>query len=116
MNDADTIKFLEFHQNEPVLWDPTTEDYENLDSRAAAARRIESAMAIDGFTDVHVIIKFKNLRSPYSQEFKKILQSTKSECFSDDVHTPKVRWFKLMDSFLRPHVKGRKTQSNLVRI
>ncbi|KAG5880110.1 hypothetical protein JTB14_011613 [Gonioctena quinquepunctata] len=92
MNDADTIIFLEFYQNEPVLWDPTRKGYKNQDSREAAARIIATAMAIDGFTDVH---------------------STKSGCSSDDVYTPKVRWFKLTDSFLRPHVKGRETQSNL---
>lgn len=115
MNDAETLKFLEFYQNEPVLWDPTREDYKNRNARAAAAKRIASAMAIDDFTDVHVIMKFKNLRSSYSQELKKIQQSIKSGCSLDDVYIPKVRWFKLMDSFLRPHVKGRETHSNFVR-
>ncbi|XP_071051372.1 uncharacterized protein [Onthophagus taurus] len=70
-------------------------------------------MEIDGFTEIHVIMKFKNLRSSYLQEIKKIRQSMKSGCCSDEVYTPKVRWFKIMDSFLKPDVKARETQSNL---
>ena len=116
MNDADTNNFLELYQNEPVLWNPTREDYKKRESRAAAARRIATAMEIDGFTETHVITKFKNLRSSYLQEVKKNRQSMKSGSSSDEVYTPKVRWFKTMDSFLKPHVKERETQSNLVSI
>ncbi|XP_072383246.1 uncharacterized protein [Diabrotica undecimpunctata] len=113
MNDADTNKFVMLYKNEPVLWDPAIEDYKKRESRAAAAKRIAAEMNLDGFTEVHVIIKFKNLRSSYMQELKKIRQSINSGCPSDAIYTPKVGWFKIMDGFLKPHVKARETEPNL---
>jgi hypothetical protein len=114
MCDRDTIKFIELYESEPILWDRTLKNYKSRECRGAAAKRIAKTMGIDGFTEVHVLIKFKNLRSSYLQELKKIHQSKKSGSSTDEVYTPKVIWFKLMDSFLRPHVKSRDTQSNLV--
>ncbi|KAK9736674.1 Alcohol dehydrogenase transcription factor Myb/SANT-like [Popillia japonica] len=115
MSDAETVTLLELYQNKPVLWDPTRDDYnEKRDSRAVAARKIAAVMTIEGFTDIHVIMNFKNLRSSYTQEIKKIAESKKSGCSSNEVYVPKVAWFKIMDSFLKPHVKARKSQSNLI--
>ncbi|XP_050509237.1 uncharacterized protein LOC126886376 [Diabrotica virgifera virgifera] len=113
MNDADTNKFVILYKNEPVLWDPSREEYKKRECRAAAARRIAAEMDIRGFTEVHVVIKFKNLRSSYMQELKKIKQSMKSGCSPDEVYTPKVGWFTIMDGFLKPHVKSRENQLNL---
>lgn len=114
MSDAETLKFLEYYRNEPALWDSTNEGYKKRDTRAAAAQRIVEALNLSDFGPSHVITKFKNLRSSYAQELKKIAASTKSGASTDNVYVPKVVWFKTMDSFLRPHVKSRDTQSNLV--
>lgn len=114
MSDAETMKFLEYYRNEPALWDPTNDGYKKRDTRAAAARRIAEALHFPDFTASHVITKFKNLRSSYAQELKKIAASTKSGISTEDIYVPKVVWFKEMDAFLRPHVKSRATQSNLV--
>ncbi|XP_030747123.1 uncharacterized protein LOC115875751 [Sitophilus oryzae] len=113
MSDAETLKFLELYRNEPVLWDPTNRDYKKRDRRVAAAQRIADTLNLPGFTPPHVITKFKNLRSSYAQELKKISGSKKSGISADDVYMPKVIWFREMDAFLRPYVKARSTQSNL---
>lgn len=114
MSDAETLKFLECYRNEPVLWDPTNEGYKIKETRAAAAQRVARALNIPDFTAAHVIVKFKNLRSSYAQELKKIAASTKSGVSNDNIYVPKVIWFKLMDAFLRPHVKSRAMLYNLV--
>lgn len=114
--DAETLKFLECYRNELVLWDPTDEGYKKRDKRAAAAQRIAEALNVTNFNASDIITKFKNLRSSYSQELKKIASSTKSGVGADDVYKPKMVWFKLMDAFLRPHVRTRETLSNLVSI
>ncbi|XP_031345055.1 uncharacterized protein LOC116172079 [Photinus pyralis] len=106
MSDKETLKFLKLCKQERVLWDPTFEGYTKRDVRIEAAKRIAAAMGLPDFTSFHVTAKFKNLRSSYLQEQKKIENSLSS---GDDVYTPKVVWFDTMDSFLRPHVKPRMT-------
>ncbi|XP_045465206.1 uncharacterized protein LOC123674269 isoform X3 [Harmonia axyridis] len=111
--DTQTVQFLEYYRNEKVLWDPSHEDYKKRDKRAAAAQRIAKKLNVPNFTGSHVCTKFKNLRSSYSQELKKIASSERSGVSSDDIYTPKVFWFKVMNGFLRPHVRTRETMSNL---
>lgn len=114
MSDRETVRFVELYENEPVLWNPQDLKYHKREARDAAASRIASQLGIEHFTAKHVVIKFKNLRSSYLQEVKKIKESSKSGCSSDDVYIPKVAWFPIMDRFLHSHVKSRKTHSNMV--
>lgn len=79
-----------------------------------ALQQLNELQNLKDFTASHVITKFKNLRSSYAQELKKIAASTKSGIATQEIYVPKVVWFKQMDAFLRPHVKSRATQSNLV--
>lgn len=111
MSNAETLKFLECYRNEPALWSPTNEGYKIKEARAAAAQRIAEALNIMDFTAYHVVIKFNNLRSSYAQELKKIAAS---EVSGESTYVPTVVWFKLMDAFLRPHVKSRAMLPNLV--
>ncbi|XP_071054830.1 uncharacterized protein [Onthophagus taurus] len=82
--------------------------------RMAAAKRISEELNIPGFGSKDVISKFKNLRSSYCQELKKIADSERSEAGTDDIYRPKIIWFELMNSFIRPFVQQRPTQSNLL--
>ncbi|XP_066152782.1 uncharacterized protein [Euwallacea fornicatus] len=115
MSDSETLKFLEYYRNEPSLWDPINEGYKKKEARTAAASRIAEALNLPNFTTAHVNNKFKNLRSSYAQELKKISGSAKSGASTGDVYVPKVVWFKQMDAFLKPHVKSRATLSKLRR-
>ncbi|KAG8333929.1 hypothetical protein J6590_100478 [Homalodisca vitripennis] len=101
--------------HERVLYDSTCKDYKDRDSRLAAAKRISEAMGINGFGPKEVITKFKNLRSSYCQELKKIADTERSGSGTDDIYVPtKVIWFENMNSFIRPFVQQRSTKSNLV--
>ncbi|KAF7381821.1 hypothetical protein HZH68_015694 [Vespula germanica] len=106
-------RFLDLYQTEPILYNPTLDEYRDRDMRAAAAQRISEALNIDGFGPKEVILKFKNLRSSYCQELKKIADSQRSGKSTDEIYKPKVVWFTKMNSFIRPFVQQRETQSNV---
>ena len=114
LSDSDTLRFLDLYHNEPILYNATLEEYRDRDLRAAAAKRISAALNIRGFGPAEIIRKFKNLRSSYCQELKKIAASKRSGRSTDEVYKPKVVWFEKMNSFLHPHVQQRPTKSNLV--
>lgn len=114
LQDTETIKFLELYAGERLLYESSCPEYKDRDLRLAAAKRISEAMGIAGFGPKEVIAKFKNLRSSYCQELKKIAESEKSGTGTDDVYVPKVIWFERMNSFIRPYVQQRQTKSNLV--
>nr|KAF7394464.1 hypothetical protein H0235_017059 [Vespula pensylvanica] len=109
-----TYTFLDLYQTEPILYNPTLDEYRDRDMRAAAAQRISEALNIDGFGPKEVILKFKNLRSSYCQELKKIADSQRSGRSTDEIYKPKVVWFTKMNSFIRPFVQQRETQSNVM--
>jgi len=113
-NDSETTQFLVLYSMEKVLYDPSLEEYRDRDLRAAAAKRISHELNIPGFGPKEVISKFKNLRSSFCQELKKISDSARSGKGTDDIYKPKVFWFDQMNSFIRPFVQQRPTQSNLV--
>lgn len=113
LSESKTVRFVELYKNETLLYDTTTQDYRNRDLRAAAAKRIAEALNVSGFGPREVITKFKNLRNAYSQELKKISDSKKLGS-TDDVYSPKVCWFATMDSFLRPFLHQRATQTSIV--
>ncbi|XP_047523546.1 uncharacterized protein LOC125061949 isoform X1 [Pieris napi] len=112
-NDSETTRFLELYSMEKVLYDPSLEKYRDRDLRAAAAKRISHELNIPGFGPKEVISKFKNLRSSFCQELKKISDSARSGKGTDDIYKPKVFWFDQMNSFIRPFVQQRPTQPNL---
>lgn len=101
-NDSETTRFLELYSMEKVLYDPSLEEYRDRDLRAAAAKRISHELNIPGFGPKEVISKFKNLRSSFCQELKKISDSARSGKGTDDIYKPKVFWFDQMNSFIRP--------------
>jgi|UniRef100_A0A2S2QAP1 hypothetical protein len=113
-NDNETTRFLELYSMEKVLYDPALDAYRDRDLRAAAANRISHELNIPGFGPREVIVKFKNLRSSYCQELKKISDSIRSRKDTDDIYKPKVFWFNQMNSFIHPFVQQRSTQSKSV--
>lgn len=114
LQDNETVKFLELYAAERSLYDASCKEYRDRDLRKAAANRISEAMDIPGFGPKEVCVKFKNLRSSYCQELKKIADSERSGSGTDSVYVPKVIWFRTMNSFIRPFVQQRPTKSNLV--
>ncbi|KAF0717755.1 L-cystine-binding protein tcyA [Aphis craccivora] len=99
MNDEQTMNFINYYEKEEVLWNTKLQAYRNRDARVEAVKRVVSAMNIEGFGPNHVISKFKNLRSSYCQELKKIATSEKSGASVEDIYVPHVIWFSKMDLF-----------------
>lgn len=113
-NKYETKLFLELYSMEKVLYNPDVNEYRDKHSRAAAINRISHKLNIPGFGPKDVIIKFKNLRSAYCLELKKITKSKISATNEGDIYKPRVFWFEHMDAFIRPFVQQRVTQSNMV--
>ncbi|XP_067013266.2 uncharacterized protein [Anabrus simplex] len=113
LSENNTVRLIQLYQSEPCLYDVKSDDYKNRDLRAAAVKRIAAAFSVEGFGPKEVVVKFKNLRNSYSQELKKIEDSEKSTTRADHVYVPKVHWFDVMDSFLRPQMYVRPSKTNL---
>lgn len=115
-SEAETIKFVELYRDHECLWNVCKPIYRNNQLRLAALEQIVAEMNIDGFSVAEARIKIKNLRNTYNQELQKIEKSIKSGMGGDDVYTPSMKWFKIMDAFVRKTKEKRSTQSNMVRI
>ncbi|XP_047032362.1 uncharacterized protein LOC124639170 isoform X2 [Helicoverpa zea] len=115
IDEAKTMELVELYKEEECLWNSTLDDYPNKAKRAKAASKIAQILNIPNFEGRHVMMKFKNLRNSYSQELKKIKQSIDElGADSPDVYRPKVQWFGLMDSFIRPHLQAARLPTMLI--
>lgn len=113
INDRKTLQLISEYKKEPCLWNSSLNDYPNKSKRARAAEKIARILNIKNFEGKHVMIKFKNLRNSYSQELKKIKHSIdKVGPNSPELYKPKVPWFPLMDSFIRPHLQTSRLLGN----
>lgn len=82
--------------------------------RKAAIQAIVEDLGIEDFTTTDALKKIKSLRNTYSQELQKIKKSEKSGMGGDEGYTPTVKWFKIMDAFMRQTKKKRTTENNMV--
>lgn len=114
MSVEQTLRFLDFYKQEEALWNTKLAKYRDKDARVEATERIAKVMNMEEFGPDQVIIKFKNLRSSYCQELKKIARSEKLRAPKELKYVPLVVWFSKMDSFLRPFVTTRSIQANSV--
>lgn len=76
------------------------------------ASRFSEEMNIPTFEPKEVIAKFKNLRRSYCQQLKKIEDSRRTAQTEGEVYVPRVFWFDLMHSFIRPFVHQRPLPSS----
>ena len=109
LSEYNTLRLLRLYKNEPCLYDVNSSDYRNREARIEAIIRIAALFSLKGFGPKEVTMKFKNIRNSYSQELKRIKDSEDSD--EGEVYVPKVYWFNLMDSFLRPQMYSRHGQT-----
>lgn len=109
-----TYKFVQEYVKYEYLYNCKHSNYRIKEVRDAALLRISEAMNIPGFGSKEVYTKIRNLKSTYSQELKKVKQSTKSGAGTDEVYNPHIKWFKLLDDALKNvNVQCKDSQSNM---
>ena len=113
-SEGDTVKFVELYREHECLWNIMKPSYRNNQMRVRALENIVEEMGIEGFTVADARQKVKSLRNTYNQQLPKIEKSRKSEMGREDVYTPSLKWFHLMDTFMRKTKEKRSSQTNLV--
>lgn len=111
-NDKETVRFVELYRDHECLWDVTKLSYRTKSVRLEALENIVNEMGLKGFTVGDARQKVKSLRNTYSQELQKIENSMKSG--SENLYTPTLKWFNIMDSFIGKTAEKKSTQNNLV--
>ncbi|XP_022911357.1 uncharacterized protein [Onthophagus taurus] len=101
MSDTTIVRFLELYRSEECLWNTNHVNYKTKDVRGQAVERIANRLNITGFGPAEVVHKFKNVRSSYCQELKRIHMSIQKN--DEEIYKPKVVWFNVIDSFLKPY-------------
>ena len=113
-SEGDTVKFVELYREHECPWNKIKPSYRNNQMRVGALEKIVEEMGIEGFTVADARQKVKSLRNTYNQQLLKIEKSRKSGMGREDVYTPSLKWFHLMDTFMRKTKEKRSSQSNLV--
>jgi hypothetical protein len=65
--------------------------------RQAAFEKIIAEMDMEDFTLADARQEIESLRNTYGQELNKIEKSLKSGMGNEDVYTPSLKWFKIVD-------------------
>ncbi|KAL4113585.1 hypothetical protein QTP88_017191 [Uroleucon formosanum] len=113
-SESDTIALVELYEKHECIWNIGSKDYRNKLMRDDVYEDIVKTLKKDNFGVTKLKQKIKNLRCTYNQELLKIKKSQKSGSGVDDLYVPNIKWFKLMDSFMK-NVKSVKigyTQDN----
>lgn len=113
MNKADIVRFLECYERHSCLWNPKEQDYRNNDVRLTALKSIIQEMGID-ITVGELKTKIKNIRTTYSREAGKVVESRKSASGKSDVYKPQLIWFSSADCFLKSVLKNKNSSDNMV--
>ncbi|CAL1291377.1 unnamed protein product [Larinioides sclopetarius] len=100
-SDEQTWKFVGLLEEHECLWNNGIAQCRNRQLRDRAVAAIAKNMAIADFTTRDVKLKIKSLRSTYQSEVAKIQRSLRSGTAQEDVYVPTIRWFDLMDSFMK---------------
>lgn len=98
---AETIKLVKLYKTYECIWKIPSAEYKIKPKRQAAYKAIVKLMGKEGFGVPELKQKIKNLRSTYLQELLKIRKSIKSDSGTVNIYVPKIKWFQLMDSFIK---------------
>lgn len=112
-SEAETIKFVELYRIHECLWNIHSADYKNKVMKRTAQEVIAFKMSMDKFGVEEVKQKIKNLRSTYNQEVAKIQRSKILESNSANVYVPNIKWFVIMDGFVKNMKRQSLTEDNL---
>lgn len=91
-----TIKFVQEYIKYQCLYNAKCPEYRNKQYRDAAFLNMSKAMGVPDFGPKEVYTKIRILKSTYSQELKKIKDTSKSGASLDDIYVPNIKWFKIL--------------------
>jgi len=100
-SEGDTVKFDGLYREHECLWNTMKPSYRNNQMRVEDLEKIVEEMGIEGFTVADARQKVKSLRNTHNQQLQKIEKSRKSGMGHEDVYAPSLKWFHLMDTFMR---------------
>ncbi|VVC86502.1 unnamed protein product, partial [Leptidea sinapis] len=113
--DNDVIKFINNYKILENLWNPKHSEYKNKMKREKAYETLRDVMEIEHLTVHDVRNKIKGIRTSYSDELNKIRASRQPEGVGredergrGEGYVPRLFWFSLADSFLRPVTEHRR--------
>ncbi|KAF5283133.1 hypothetical protein FQR65_LT14062 [Abscondita terminalis] len=107
-------EFIECYRDEPCLWQTKSKYYHDRNRKNAAYNRLlEKYRPIDpSATRAVVVKKINNLRTAYKKELDKWKGSQKSGAGTDEIRTPTLWYFHLLD-FLYEQEIPRSSISNI---
>ncbi|CAL1294481.1 unnamed protein product [Larinioides sclopetarius] len=100
-SEPQTCQFVELLREHECLWNNSLDLYKNKKMRDRAIAAISTDMAIPGFGDREVRRKLKSLKSTYHLEVGKIQKSIKSGMSTENLYVPNMKWFSVMDEYLK---------------
>ncbi|XP_076057232.1 uncharacterized protein LOC143034769 [Oratosquilla oratoria] len=90
--------FIDIYRSEPSIWRIKSKEYSDRQKKAAAYERLAKKLReVEPEADRETVVKkINNIRSTYRRELKKVVSSKKSGCGAEDVYTPRLWYFNLL--------------------
>lgn len=110
MQKEEVIKLIALYKQNECLWNINSKLFRRTDIKNNAIRKIATEMGMD---EEVIKKKIKNIRTSYTAERKKILNSKKSGAGIDEVKESNLFYYSDME-FLNPCISFRKGQNNYV--
>ncbi|XP_023945242.2 uncharacterized protein LOC112051015 [Bicyclus anynana] len=98
-SEDEVIKFLKIYRKFDVLWDTSNVCYKSKQRQLEACKTFLKCLNKEYVTVRDLKKKMNSIRTNYTKELYKMAK--------DEYYTPRIFWFKLVDSFLRPVVNQR---------
>jgi hypothetical protein len=73
-----------------VLWNVESDEYRNRNARNEGIKKILEKLCVEGLTADCVRKKTEMMKTVYSQELNKIMESKKSGAGTNDLYKPKL--------------------------
>lgn len=107
------LEFLEYYENEPVIWNPSLDTHKNRNELYDAWKRIENKMG-NKFSVTELKKKKDSLMASFRTCLKKVKDSCKSGAGTSDIYKPNWFAYAAMERFLRDKNQPRQTLSSEV--
>jgi len=113
MSNFDVLKFLELYQQHPCLYDKSLPEYKDRLKRNQAEDDLLNSSGLGSIKDLRC--KVRSIRGAYNNELRKVKMSRITGSGTDEVYTPKLKWYNYAHAFLRKNTDHEpESETNLV--